>query len=222
MKGLEKAENWEGKCITNFPNYGLKQGDIVRVVSSLNFLVKVKLESGEIVLLGKKHVERIDPKTKRNVETNEVGEYPKPSEKQVEQSVLEAIDILGYDSILIGGSRPQGREGYIGNDIGAPDRIIYREGWNGAGLLIELKGHKTAVRPEQADYIVRGVIVLVKCVEDCLEAILQIETQRLTFDSFAQTQASRIRHALHALETGAGYRPERISFQEKYPTSSLR
>lgn len=71
---------------------------------------------------------------------------PRPTEKQVESVATQLLCACGFEVVTVGGSRPQGQRGYVGNTVGIPDKLVRHRTWpRGIWLALEFKrGEKEA------------------------------------------------------------------------------
>ncbi len=110
------------------------------------------------------------------------------SEKDLERQVDEALAALGYERLILGGTRPRVRcpactqsfhpGGYQGNTPGTPDRMYRHPAWPQClWAAIELKGEKTAVRATQQAMQERGGTVIVHTVVEALSILSDIEEE---------------------------------------------
>lgn len=68
---------------------------------------------------------------------------PKPkraTEKQIESVATQLLCACGCEVVTVGGSRPQGQRGYVGNTIGIPDKMVRHPSWpRGVWVGLEFK-----------------------------------------------------------------------------------
>jgi hypothetical protein len=85
---------------------------------------------------------------------------------------------LGYRSLLIGGSRPGGQTGYVGNTEGAPDRFVRHDAWPVAvwiGVELKRPDGKGEVRTAQAELRLAGATWIVLSEAEMLACLISTE-----------------------------------------------
>jgi len=101
---------------------------------------------------------------------------PAVSEDQVQAAIVRALRGAGHEVLITSRRRRRcvhcGRYSAGGDGVsrGLPDLLVWdqrRRGWIG----IEVKGPRTAVSPEQRELADRGMIVVVRSVEEALAAL---------------------------------------------------
>jgi hypothetical protein len=94
------------------------------------------------------------------------------TEKQIQQSIVEGLRLMGYVVLETG----QRRSDLAGNTIGLPDVFCTRPEWrtrNGTGFWIALEMKKPGgrVRPAQAALVAAGVSAIVRNLDEALEVL---------------------------------------------------
>lgn len=109
------------------------------------------------------------------------------TEKQIESVATQLLCACGFEVVTVGGSRPQGQRGYIGNTIGIPDKLTRHRTWpRGVWLALEFKRGEPEVASmlackdsrgiAQTEIWKRGGSWIVWKPEHALEAALTVNT----------------------------------------------
>lgn len=93
------------------------------------------------------------------------------TEREVQDQVRKALRSLGY-TVLSTSSGASGRPRKFHNnqDKGVPDLLVSKEGW-GVWIGLEVKSEKGALQPEQRDLADKGMVFVVRSLDDALRVL---------------------------------------------------
>ena len=82
----------------------------------------------------------------------------KTTERDIETAALTLLSALGCEHATIGGARPQGQRGYVGNTLGIPDKIVRHRTWpRGCWMALEFKRDESSASAMMAQTDSRGI-----------------------------------------------------------------
>jgi hypothetical protein len=109
------------------------------------------------------------------------------TEKQIENIATQLLCACGCEVVTVGGSRPQGQRGYVGNTVGIPDKLVRHSTWpRGMWVGLEFKRGESEVNSmlrrsdprgvAQTAIWMRGGSWVIWTPQQALEAILVANT----------------------------------------------
>ena len=103
-------------------------------------------------------------------------------EEDIQHTIVQGLGLLGYDVLqtsrrgIVCKRCGQKTYGGDGADKGVPDLLITHDSWpKCAALMMECKGPRTRVSPEQRDLERRGRTVIVRSWEEAIAAVRAFE-----------------------------------------------
>lgn len=91
------------------------------------------------------------------------------TEREIQDGIRSALRKLGYTVLSTSGV---GRAKHARNnqDKGVPDLLVSKDGW-GVWIGLEVKAPKGALKPEQKDLADRGMVFVVRSLDDALAVL---------------------------------------------------